>query len=225
MNQKNIGYLKDTLKYMGFDDKLNADLEKNIQEDKPEFQLKQAYEFNKQSVSVELFFKKGGQQSLYYFNKYRASINIKEGQRSQLFYNDKSNGVTLKEAFNLLQGRSVYKELANKAGEEYKAWIQLDLNEKEENGNFKQKIFHENYGYHLLPALENLPIQELKAEKQKEILIKSLKKGNAQSVSFENNGQIEKMFVEANPQFKTITVYDSQMKKVKKKEAHTSKEK
>jgi hypothetical protein len=225
MNQKNIDFLKDTLKYMGFDDRLNTDLEKNIQEDKPEFQLKNAYEFNKQAVSVELFFKKGGQQPLYYFNKYRTTINIKDGQRSQLFYNDKSNGLTLKEAFNLLQGRAVYKELANKAGEEYKAWIQLDFNEKEESGNFKQKIFHENYGYQLIPALEKLPIQELKVEKQKDILVKSLKKGNVQSVSFEKDGQIEKMFVEANPQFKTITVYDGQMKMLKKKEADTSKAK
>jgi hypothetical protein len=223
MNQKHNDLLKKTLKYMGFDDKLNVDLEKNIQEDKPDFVLKHTYEFNKQPVVAELFFKKGGQQSLFFFNKYIATINLKEGQRSQTFYLYKSNGVTLKEAFNLLQGRAIYKELANKAGEEYKAWIQLDMNEKDETGNYKQKLFHENYGYQLLPALEKFPIQELNNEKQKEILVKSLKKGNVQSVSFEKDGQIDKMFVEANPQYKTITVYDAQMKRVKKKEADSVK--
>jgi hypothetical protein len=42
--------------------------------------------------------------------------------------------VTLKEAFNLLEGRAAHKELSGKEGK-FNAWIQLDFKEKEENGN------------------------------------------------------------------------------------------
>ncbi len=219
MNQKNFDFLKETLKYLGFDDKLNAELEKNMKDDNTEFRLQQVYEFNKKPIDATLYFKKGGQQELYYFNKYQATIKIKEEQRTTVFYIDKNSGVTLKEAFNLLQGRSVFKELSNKAGEVYKAWLQLDLQQKEESGNYKQKQFHENYGYDVVQAIEKLPIPELQDQKQKDILVKSLKKGNLQSVNFENEGLVEKMFIEANPQFKSITVYDGKMKKVIKKEA------
>jgi hypothetical protein len=218
MNQKNYDFLTDALKYLGFDDKLNTLLEKNMQENNPAFQLQQEYEFNKKPIHVTLHFRKGGPLELYYFNKYQATVKIKEEERTQLFYIEKNSGITLKEAFNLLQGRAVFKELSGKAGDVYHAWIQLDLKEKEANGNYKQKLFHENYGYQLTTALEQYPIQELREEKQKDTLIKSLKKGNLQAVNFDKAGGPEKMFVEANPQYKTVTVYDARMNRVNRKE-------
>ncbi len=38
-------------------------------------------------------------------------------------------------------------------------------------------------------------------------LIRSLKKGNQHTVSFDKVSKTEKMFIEANPQFKTINIY------------------
>ncbi|MHA4875680.1 hypothetical protein, partial [Enterococcus faecium] len=64
----------------------------------------------------------------------------------QTFYIHKGKGVTAKEAYNLLEGRSVYKELTNKAGVAYKDWIQLDFTKKDKHGNHEVKQFHENYG-------------------------------------------------------------------------------
>ncbi len=46
--------------------------------------------------------------------------------------------------------------------------------------------------------------------------MQSLRKGNVQSVSMGNDGETRKMFVEANPQFKNVTVYDSNMKMILK---------
>jgi hypothetical protein len=45
-------------------------------------------------------------------------------------------------------------------------------------------------------------------QEKKEGLIKSLHKGNVQAVTFEKNGFIEKLFIDANPQFKTLNTYD-----------------
>ncbi len=78
------------------------------------------------------------------------------------------------------------------------------------------KQFHQNYGYDLEAVLSKFPIKELSDDKQKEMLIRSLERGNLQSAAFEKDGKQEKMFIEANPQFKTINVYDGNMKKVQK---------
>ena len=54
-------------------------------------------------------------------------------------------------------------------------------------------------------------------EKEK-ALRQSLQKGNIQSISIERDGGISKMFIEANPQFKTVTLYDAQMKRMQKED-------
>jgi len=74
--------------------------------------------------------------------------------------------------------------------------------------------YHQNYGYSLEAALEKHSIKELDTPKFKEDLISSLKKGNVQSVTAVVNGSEVKRFVEANPQFKTVRMYDSQMQRI-----------
>ena len=216
MNEKNFEYLKENLKYAGFADKLNDQLEAQLKKQQPEFTLKLETEVNKQPVKAELYFKKSNETDMYFFNKYDIEMkNEKEGQQlAQTFYINQSHGVTLKEAYNLLNGRAVHKELENKEGEKYKAWIKLDFSDKDDKGNFKRQQFHENYGYDINEALGKYPIKELLDEKQKEELIKSLQKGNVQIVAFEKNGKSEKLYVEANPQFKSINVYDTKMQRI-----------
>ena len=64
--------------------------------------------------------------------------------------------------------------------------------------------------------MEKFPITDLKDPEKEKTLIQSLQKGNVQSVNIEKDGNASKMFIEANPQFKTVTLYDSQMKRVQK---------
>jgi len=217
MNIKNFEFLKDSLKYLGFGDKLNGDLENKIKEAPATFQLPITGEYTsgakKETVAYLLDFKKSDQSDMYFFNKYQATLN-KEGnteQKSQTFYITKNSGITSKEAFNLLSGRAVYKELMNAEDKPYKAWLQLDFNEKDKNNNFKVKQYHEAYGFNLDATVTKFPIKELGTTDDKEKLMKSLAKGNVHAVTFVKNGQDEKMFVEANPQYKTLTVYDVNM--------------
>ena len=44
----------------------------------------------------------------------------------------------------------------------------------------------------------------------------SLQKGNVQSITIEKDGNSHKMFIEADPQYKKINLYDSNMKLVAK---------
>ena len=48
--------------------------------------------------------------------------------------------------------------------------------------------------------------------------MQSLRKGNLQSVTVEKDGSSHKMFIEANPQYKNINLYDANMKQLIKEE-------
>ena len=76
------------------------------------------------------------------------------------------------------------------------------------------KQYHENYGYDLEATLAKHPIKELENNSHKGDLINSLKKGNLQSATFIKDGQEVKQYIEANPQFKSLNIYDDAQKRV-----------
>ncbi|HLK28258.1 MAG TPA: hypothetical protein VKT28_06735, partial [Puia sp.] len=59
MNTENLDYLKENLKYMGFGDKLNKELEQHIRDAKPEFQLQANTSFSGQQMEALLSFRRG----------------------------------------------------------------------------------------------------------------------------------------------------------------------
>ena len=73
-------------------------------------------------------------------------------------------------------------------------------------------------------ALKKHPIKELTNEQDKTRLVESLQKGNRQSVTFVQNSTEQKHFIEANPQFKTINVYDSNMQRFHSKQEQNEKQ-
>ena len=221
MNQKNLDYLNDQVKFTGFGEELANELKEKIEKQTPEFQIAHKTKFGNDDVSSVLHFKKSDQTDMYFFNRYEVSLKPQQSTNEavQTFYINKGNNITLKEAFNLMNGRAVNKDLTNKENEVYNAWVQLDFKQTDAHGNNKMKQYHENYGYDLNAALAKHPIKELGNEQDKTRLEQSLQKGNVQSVSFVQNGNEQKHFIEANPQFKTINVYDSSMHRLSNKQA------
>ncbi len=220
MNIKNFEFLRDGLKYMGFGEKLNDDLQKQIEKQPETFQLTATGEYKKdrgeEKVNYTLDFKKSEQTDMYFFNRYKATLTNEDAskEKGQTFYVTKNTGITAKEAYNLLSGRSVNKDLTNKEGQPFNAWLQLDFQEKDKNDNFKVKQFTSGYGYELEKVVAKYPIKELTNDEQREKIMKSLEKGNTTQVTFTKEGSEVKMFIEANPQFKSLNVYDASMKKV-----------
>jgi hypothetical protein len=64
-----------------------------------------------------------------------------EKDKTHVFDRAKGTIVTLREAFNLLCGRSVFKEITPANGDKYSAWIQLNFAEKTLEGNCLIKRF------------------------------------------------------------------------------------
>lgn len=218
MNEQNVQFLKDRLFFLGFGDKLNAELEKKIEQQQEKFNLNIQGEFQangmKNVVDYVLDFSKSKQNDMYFINNYTASLKNEtpEKERSQKFYLNNGSGVTAKEAFNLLEGRAVYKNnLVNRDGEKYKAWLQLNLSEKDDKGNHKVQQYHQAWRYDLDKNLGKHPIKELDNATQREQLIKSLEKGNIPQVTFLRDDKEEKMLLEANPKDRNLIVYDEKM--------------
>jgi hypothetical protein len=215
MNEQNLEYLKNNIKYLGFSDSVFPELMKNIENRFPEFTLTHNRDYGNEKLEAKLHFTRSQTSDMYFANNYLATL-IKPNQEklSQMIYLEKGNGLTQKEIYNLLSGRSVNTDLKNREGEKYNAWIKLDFTQKEPNGNYKVNQFHEAYKYDLSATLGKYHIKELQDETQKDRLVQSLQRGNKQQVTFEKNGASEKLWIEANPQFKSLIIYDDQSRKV-----------
>jgi hypothetical protein len=226
MNEKNFDYLKDQIKFTGFGEGLENELKDKMQKQTPEFQIAHKAKFGNDDLVAVLHFKKSDQTDMYFFNRYQVSLKPEQSSEAmdQTFYINKGNNITLKEAYNLMNGRAVNKDLTSKEGEVYNAWMQMDFKQTDNNGNYKTKHFHQNYGYDLDSVLAKHPIKELTNEQDKSRLVESLQKGNRQSVTFIQSGSEQKQFIEANPQFKTINIYDSNMHRLNHKQGQDAKQ-
>ncbi|HEY4325160.1 MAG TPA: hypothetical protein VGN20_14280 [Mucilaginibacter sp.] len=195
MNTENLSYLQKQLLNLGFGEKMNEELEKKIKGKEKEFTLQTSQEYNRQNVDYTLHYKAGDKDEMYFFNKYDASMN----DTKQTFYLNKGSGITAKEAYNLMDGRSVYKQLENLEGEKYHAWLVLDKEHKTENGNHKLKPFTDGWNFKPERAVDSMAIVGIGEEGARDKLLKSLEKGNRHQVTALKDGKEVKLFLEANP--------------------------
>lgn len=217
MQEKNFDYLSKQLQYTGFGESLQPALKEAMQKGEAQFMLPHVPEFDKERAAVTLHFKKSDIQDNYFFNRYSLHVKTPEYPDAikQTFYiNQGQDNITLKEAYNLMQGRAVHKEMTPKEGEKYMAWVQLDFKNTEPSGNYKIKQFHANYGFDLDATLMQRPIKELQNPESRERLIASLERGNRQQVTFAENGKEVKAYIEAAPQYKSLNYYNEQHKRV-----------
>lgn len=218
MQENNYEYLLTQLKYTGFKDSLGDDLKKQMQDGVSEFSLQYQTQFGQDTAKAALQFRKSKESDMYFFNNYQLDVtrgNNADPIKQTFYISNKEDNVTLKEAYNLLEGRAVHKELTTKEGEKYNAWVQLDFKQTDDNGNYQRKTFHQNYGYDLAETLAKHPIKELGNEEDKKMLMQSLERGNRQSVSYMVGNDERKVFIEAVPQFKSLNMYDMHMQRLK----------
>ncbi|WP_051315225.1 hypothetical protein [Algoriphagus terrigena] len=209
--KENIEQLQERLKYSGFGESLNKDLEKSVKAKKDEFSLEVLKEVGSQQLEYKLHFQRSS-EGRYYYNGFDAKLaNTDGGEVSQRFY--QNQGISAKEAYNLLEGRAVFKSLFNKEGQRYNAWLQLDLGNRDDKGQHPVTQYHQNYGFNLEESLDKFAIVGRQAPENKETLLYSLKKGNLHQLGLE--GQGEKYFLAANPKFKSVSVFDEHGKALK----------
>jgi len=224
MNQDNFEYLKKQVKYSGFGDALEFALQDAMEKGAETFDLKHKAEFGKDEARATLHFKKS-EQGTYFFNSYDMELS-KAGKDDlkQTFYINRpvlattDNGtekqwvnstLTFKEAYNLMEGRSVLKDLVNKEKEAYTSWVSLDFKNTDKHGNYELR---QKGDYDLSAKLDTLPIKGLDNPDTKKQIIESLQKGNLHPVIMVHNGMEAGRTIAANPQFKGINVFEGSMR-------------
>ena len=217
----NIKELKETMKTMGFEtaaDKLSA----HIQQNPKDFSIPLSYYINEnQKISFELSFSKQPDGS-YRFDDYRATLqkeNAPKDTVSQVFKVDPADSTHAQQAQNLLDGRAVMKGSLDFQGNQNQKWIQLDLNDKDANGNYKIKEFLHSYGFDLEKSAEKLISKEGLSPANHQAIFDGLRSGERQPVTIIRDNISVNLFIEANPQYKTVNIYDEHAKKISLSEA------
>lgn len=209
MNENNFARLSQQLKETGFGEGLNAQLKEKMMQGEEKFMLTFQSNFGKDATVSTLHFKKDGADYQFQrFNLMTQKNGFDEPLKQTFFINAGQDNFTLKEGYNLLNGRGVLKELENRQGEKYTAWKQLDFKAPDQYGNFKMHTYGEKYGFNFEASLNRHPIKELNDPAVKKELMKSLQEGNRETVTLVRNGQDTKIMLEAAPRFKSLNFYE-----------------
>jgi len=207
--------LKESLIKTGFGNVVNK-LEQYMKQGQQEFSIPVSYYVNEQErLDFNLSFSKD-HNGQYQFENYKAALKNEqkpEESKQQNFSMEAGNTVTAIQAYNLLAGRAIQKEYASLEGNKQSVWMQLDFNDKDGAGNFRMKEFPDGYGYDLRRALSQLPLKETDLD-VKEKLIDNLINGSRQQVTFLKEGKEQTFYIEANPQHKTVNIYDEHAKRI-----------
>jgi hypothetical protein len=217
MTQENLEYLQKQLRFADFGEGLFPQLEKAMQEGKESFQLKTSHEFGKDRMDAVLHFAKSKQQEkdMYFFNKYDATLVAQNLSVSQTFFiNNKGRSIGLQGACNLLNGRSLYMEVTPKEGVPYKAWLQLNFSERDEQEQAKVQYFNQNYGFDLKEAVGRLPLKEFSNPESMEKLYSSLQRGDLTSATLLKGGNEIAVQITADPKYKTVKMFDMEGSKL-----------
>lgn len=205
---ENIAYLEKGLYYSGFGIEANKALNEQIGQQAKEFAIPIQMQVAGKETDFRLEFKQSEKQpDIYFFNGYQATLK-ENPERTQYFAITRNQGITTREAVNLLEGRAVAKSIKLEDGSRQEIWTQINFQNKKENGNYERKTYFPSYGFDMDKALSSLPLKKEKGKELPKWIASSIKKGNAVALDMEIEGKAQKNTIVANPQFKTIDVFD-----------------
>jgi len=203
--EANSRSLKEQIQKAGFSG-LASKLDEQIRQGQPQFSIPNSYYINeRERVDHQLHFVRDHTGN-YQFNGFQAKLyDETKPEASRQYYVEAREGMDIGRVYQLLEGRAV-----QKAGN----WIQLDLNDKDAQGNNRVKEFPSSYGFDLERVLQDLPIKELRNQSTAYQLLDKLKQGSREAVSFLQDNREYRYYIEANPQFKSVSIFDEHSRKV-----------
>jgi hypothetical protein len=203
--QENSHSLQQQVQRAGFSG-LSSRINEQIKLGQSQFSIPLSYYVNeKQRIDHQLSFSRD-QAGRYQFNGFQANLQEEnQPDTNKGHYFNSREGWNTHLAYSLLEGRAVLKE---------GRWIQLDFNDKDADGNYRIKEFHSSLGYDLEKVLQTLPIKEMRESNRTYELLEKLKTGSREAVSFLRDGKEQRYFIEANPQFKSVNIYDEHSRKI-----------
>lgn len=217
-DERNFNSLNEIVQRIGFPD-LSEKIKNHIDREQENFSLPLSYYINeRERINHTLCFSKNteGRFELDGFKSSLKNNSAPQDNREYYFKNGQECNFKLNEVYNLLSGRSV---------EHNQSWFQLDFNDKDASGNYHLKEFQNEYAYNLEKTLKAIPLKEISNPYEMEKLKNTLRQGDRASAVLIKNGRENKIYIEANPQFRSINIYDQHLRKAEitssKKETET----
>jgi hypothetical protein len=212
----NAKALEKVLDKTGFGQQINQ-LRQEIKKNQNEFTIPLSYYVNeKDRMDFSLSFTKN-QSGDYQFDGFKAVLASEQnanGNRQHNFPTDSNTVTTAEQAYNLLAGRAVQFELKGGDQPSQTVWKQFDLNDKDNSGIYRMKEFQATYGYDLRLVISKLPIENDLSNAGVEKIVASLASGNRETISVKSQSGNQQFMIEANPQFKSLNVFNAQGKKI-----------
>jgi hypothetical protein len=129
----------------------------------------------------------------------------------QMFYLRDGQGFGAKQAANMVQDRTVFRDnMMTRDGEPYKAWVRLDFEQKKDDwGNHRFKQFHHpTFGFDLEKTLNDYKIKELNDPAKKAEIMEAMRQGDRVPVTAVNKENKEgKVMTEALPRYGKLDFY------------------
>ncbi|UUF12568.1 MULTISPECIES: hypothetical protein [Flavobacterium] len=208
-DERNFNSLNEEVQRIGFPD-LSEKLKNLIDKEQENFSIPLSYYLNeKEKITHTLSFSKNaeGHFELDGFKSSLQNNSAPEDSREYYFKNGLENNFKLNEAYNLLSGRSV---------EHNQSWFQLDFNDRDASGSYHLKEFRNEYAYDLEKTLKAIPLKDISNTYEMEKLKNAIRQGDSVSAVLIKNGRENQIYIEANPQFRSLNIYDQQFRKIQK---------
>jgi hypothetical protein len=239
MNEKNIEYLKNTLENLGFGTKLNDVLETAISREIPSFSLgfstqmrpvenKELGSDRTENLSFKINFNRSKDSDMYFLNNYVVTLTKKNDPilREQTFDLARDHRITALQAYKLLSGLSLEKEIFSKAdtkemeqgtqqAQKVPVWLKLNLDITDAYGNHPLRVFRPEYGYDLVKTLAKFPIKDIESPEKLQDVLGTLRAGNYYHTDIMIGKKTIPVSIAANPQMKTLDIYDKNMNEIR----------
>jgi hypothetical protein len=204
--EMNIKTLQDDLRRMGFSDIFDSIREK-ISEGHGRFSVPVSHFIDnkiRMDYKISITADGNGQHKIKGFEAILHDRRKPADIKGRFFEQSQSNGLNAVQSYHLLSGRSL--EMNGK-------WCQLDFNDRDAHGNYLLKDYRTGLEYDLHEKLKMLAIKDTGFDNRQK-LVDGLKEGERKEATLVLNGKEVKIFIEANPQFRTLTIYDEHSKKI-----------
>ncbi len=212
MDKRDLTFVQEQLMFLGFQNVPEKEIADKVSADVDKFQVKGEQQFiqfgNKEDMEYAIHFKKYERMDAYHPYMYQATLKD-QPERTQAFRMANDDAFTARDAFNLLNGRAVYKWILDWDERRMSGnWFQLDLTEKDVHGNFKlEKLRITDKEYQIGEGLKKYPIKELLSTDDRIKLILALYTGNSVPVTLIKDGKEVRGYVEASPKDSAVKVY------------------
>jgi len=240
MDENNLSYLKKLQSGIGFGEKLNGVLEIAIARELPKFTLGISNKHRPlesddvtagrtDQIQYGLNYNRQRDGDAYFLNTMDVTL-YKPGEsipRQQTFELDRDHRITALQAYKLLSGLSLEKDIFvkpkgaepdAKRSEKIKAWFKLQLDVTDAYGNHPLKVLRPEYGYDLERVLEKYPIKALKNEDNLLDALQTLRNGNYWHADMKIGKVGVPVMLAANPLMKSIDVFDKSGREIRSEE-------